>query len=212
MGRAKSGASAPQRNKGAAIYFASPTEFRAWLAKHHVIRDAQVVGFRTRACGEPTMTWPESVEEALCFGWIDGKRQHVDATRYTIRFTPRRSTANWSAINIAKAKELIASGRMQPAGLAAFEARSEERSRVYSYERAQAATLAPADEKRFRGNAAAWKFFSAQPPHYRRNTYHWVISAKRAETRESRLATLIADSAAGVWIKPLRPSQPRREK
>ena len=194
-----------------AIYFASPAEFRAWLAKHHATRDAQLVGFRTRASGEPSMTWVESVEEALCFGWIDGKRQNVDATRYTIRFTPRRSSANWSAINIAKAKQLIADGRMQPAGLAAFQARSEERSRVYSYERERAATLAPADEKRFRGNAAEWKFFIAQPPHYRRNTYHWVIRAKRAETRESRLTTLIADSAAGLWIKPLRPSQPRKK-
>src|SRR5687768_5950723 len=107
-----------------ATYFAGPAEFRAWLAKHHADRDVLLVGFHKRATGTPSMTWVESVEEALCFGWIDGKRQRVDDKRYTIRFTPRRSSANWSAINIAKAKELIADGRMQPAGLAAFEARS----------------------------------------------------------------------------------------
>jgi uncharacterized protein YdeI (YjbR/CyaY-like superfamily) len=187
------------------IYFASAAEFRAWLAKHHAKSDELLVGFHKRATGAPSMTWPESVEEALCFGWIDGKRQRVDDDRYTIRFTPRRSSANWSAINIAKAKQLIADGRMQPAGRAAFEARSEEKSRVYSYERAKAATLSTADEKLFRANAKAWKYFEAQPPHYRRNTYHWVISAKREETRARRLQTLITDSAAGVWIAPLRP-------
>lgn len=188
----------------AAIYFVSPAEFRAWLAKHHVDHHVLLVGFHKRSTGRPSLTWQESVEEALCFGWIDGKRQSVDASRYTIRFTPRRSNANWSAINIRKATQLIANGKMQPAGLLAFEARCEERSRVYAHERAQAATLAPADENRFRENAVAWAFFSEQPPHYRRNTYHWVISAKRAETRESRLATLIADCARGLWITPLR--------
>jgi uncharacterized protein YdeI (YjbR/CyaY-like superfamily) len=197
-------APAKRTSASKAIYFASPAAFGAWLATHHADHDELLVGFHKRDTGKPSMTWPESVDEALCFGWIDGKRQRVDADRYTIRFTPRRSSTNWSAINIRKATQLIADGRMRPAGLRAFEARSEERSRVDSDERAKAATLDPADEKRFRAIAAAWSYFTAQPPGYRRTAYHWVISAKRAETREGRLATLIADSATGQWIKPLR--------
>jgi uncharacterized protein YdeI (YjbR/CyaY-like superfamily) len=186
------------------IYFGDAAAFRTWLAAHHAKHDELLVGFHKRGTGRPSMTWPESVDEALCFGWIDGVRRRVDADRYTIRFTPRRPRSIWSAINIAKVTALIAAGKMRPAGLRAFEARDEARSRVYSFEREQAATLEAADERRFQANRAAWKFFSAQPPWYRRSAYHWVISAKRAETRASRLATLIADSAAGRAIKPLR--------
>ena len=187
-----------------AIYFPSADAFRAWLAEHHADRDELLVGFHKQGTGRPSMTWPESVEAALAYGWIDGIRRRVDDGRYTIRFTKRRPGSVWSAKNIATAKALVASGRMTPAGLAAFEARDEQRSRVYSFEREQAATLAPAEERRFRANKKAWAFFSAQPPGYRRTAYHWVISAKRAETRARRLALLIADSAAGLRIAPLR--------
>lgn len=188
----------------AAIYFPSADAFRAWLAEHHADRDELLVGFHKQGTGRPSMTWPESVEAALAYGWIDGIRRRVDDRRYTIRFTKRRPRSIWSAKNIATAKALVASGRMTPAGLAAFEARDEQRSRVYSFEREQAATLAPAEERRFRANKKAWAFFSALPPGYRRTAYHWVISAKRAETRARRLALLIADSAAGLRIAPLR--------
>ena len=184
-------------------YFASPTQFRAWLEQNHGDHDELVVGFHKRSSTKPSMTWPESVAEALCFGWIDGVRRNVDATRYTIRFTPRRKTSIWSAKNIATAEQLIADGKMLPAGLAAFAARDEKRSRVYSFERAQAAELSPADEARFQASSRAWTYFQEQPPWYRRTAYHWVISAKREETREKRLATLIADSAARRPIKPL---------
>ncbi|MEO8703603.1 MAG: YdeI/OmpD-associated family protein [Kofleriaceae bacterium] len=185
-------------------YFATPEAFHAWLAEHHADRDELLVGFHKRDSGTPSMTWPESVDQALCFGWIDGVRRNVDAKRYSIRFTPRRATTNWSAINIAKAEQLVVAGKMAPAGLAAFEARSEARSRIYAYERAKAAALAPADERRFQANQRAWTFFSGQPPGYRRTATHWVISAKKAETRAARLAQLIADSAAGLRIKQLR--------
>jgi len=202
----------PRRAEPASpVYFASPDAFRRWLAANHTKRDELLVGYHKRGTGTPSMTWPESVEVALCFGWIDGVRRRVDDERYTIRFTPRRPSSIWSAKNIATAEKLIAEGKMTPAGRRAFEARSEERSRVYSFERAQAATLDPTDERRFQANAAAWAYFCAQPPWYRRSAYHWVISAKRAETRASRLATLIADCAAGRPIKPLvRPTGTKR--
>jgi len=187
-----------------ATYFDSAAAFRTWLVAHHEDRDELVVGFYKAGTGEPTLSWSESVDQALCFGWIDGVRRRVDARRYTIRFTPRRARSIWSKINVAKVAELTTAGLMAPAGLRAFEARDHAKSGVYAFERAQAATLEPEAERRFRADAAAWAYFSAQPPWYRRTAYHWVVSAKRAETRAARLATLIADSAAGVAIKSLR--------
>jgi len=184
-------------------YFASPALFRAWLAEHHADKDELVVGFYKRGSDRPSMTWPESVTEALCFGWIDGVRHNVDAKRYTIRFTPRRKGSIWSAKNITFAEALVANGKMMPAGAAAFAARDEKRSRVYSFEREKAAELSATDAARCQANARAWTYFQEQPPWYRRTTYHWVISAKRDETREKRLAILIADSAAHRWIKSL---------
>jgi uncharacterized protein YdeI (YjbR/CyaY-like superfamily) len=186
------------------IYFASTAEFRRWLRANHAKETELIVGFYKKHTRKPSMTWSEAVDEALCFGWIDGVRRGVDEDRYTNRFTPRKPKSNWSNINIAKVKALIASGRMQPAGLRAYEARDEKRVGVYSFEREKAARLSAADEKAFRSNRAAWKWFSAQPPGYRRTAYHWVISAKREETRSARLKTLIADSAAGLKVKPLR--------
>jgi len=162
-----------------------------------------LVGFHKAHTGRPTLTWSESVDEALCVGWIDGIRRSVDAERYTIRFTPRRPGSIWSLINIRKVEVLTAEGRMRPAGLRAFEARRAERSGVYSFEKREAG-LDGVGARRFRANRKAWAFFSAQPPGYRKTALHWVTSARREETRERRLAQLIADSEAGLRIASLR--------
>jgi uncharacterized protein YdeI (YjbR/CyaY-like superfamily) len=186
-----------------ATYFAKPEEFRAWLEANHQREDEMWVGFYRKATGEPGMTWPESVDEALCFGWIDGLRRSVDERRYRIRFTQRRPKSNWSAVNIERANALIEEGRMRPAGLAAFEARDEARSRVYAYEREKAAFPA-GFESRFRADSRAWSYWKAQPPHYRRTVTHWVVSAKREATRERRLERLITDCAEERWIGAMR--------
>ena len=188
-----------------ARYFASATEWRAWLEEHHRVAAEVLVGFHKRGSGKPSLTWPESVDEALCFGWIDGVRKSVDDSRYTIRFTPRKPGSTWSAINVAKMKELEAAGRMTPAGRAAFERRREDRTAIYSYEQRQLAAFEPADERRFRANRKAWSFWQMQPPSYRKTATHWVTSAKRPETRDRRLAKLIEDSAAGRRVPPLAP-------
>ena len=185
-------------------FFATGAEFRAWLEQHHASETELLVGYWKRATGRPSMTWAESVDEALCFGWIDGVRRGIDAESYTIRFTPRQKRSTWSAVNIKRAGELLAEGRLTPAGLAAFEARTDDRSAIYSYEQRRAASLEPAQQARFEADADAWAWFQAQAPSYRRTAIHWVTSAKRAETRERRLATLIADCGAGQKIKPLR--------
>jgi uncharacterized protein YdeI (YjbR/CyaY-like superfamily) len=180
-----------------ATFFKTPAEFRAWLEQHHETERELIVGFYRKATGRPSITWPESVDEALCFGWIDGIRRGIDAESYSIRFTPRKPTSNWSSVNIRRVAELSESGRMRPAGMAAFERRSEERSGIYSYEQRKEAKLSPAQQREFEANAEAWAFFSAQPPGYRRTATHWVVRAKREETKAKRLATLIEDSASG---------------
>ena len=151
------------------------------------------------------MTWPESVDEALCFGWIDGVRRSLGEDSYVIRFTPRKARSTWSAVNIDRARELIAEGRMRPAGLAAFEARTDDRSAIYAYEQRHAAKLEPDHEREFRANTAAWEYFQSRPPSYRRTAIWWVVSAKREETRRKRLRTLIEDSAHGRTIRQLTP-------
>lgn len=186
-----------------ARYFESATAFRRWLETHHTSATELLVGFHKRHTGRPTLTWPESVDEALCFGWIDGIRRSVDAERYTIRFTPRRRHSVWSLINVKRVAALTAEGRMRPAGLRAAEARREDRTGVASFERPLQA-LAPAELREFKGNAAAWRFWEAQPAGYRKTATHWVVSAKKIETRTKRLAVLIDDSAAGLRIAPLR--------
>jgi len=186
-----------------AIYFPSATAFGDWLAEHHATSGEVLVGYWKVGTGRPTLTWSESVDEALRFGWIDGVRRSVDAERYTIRFTPRRRGSTWSAVNVAKAHALIAAGRMAPAGLAAWEARDEQRTAIYSYERA-AASLSLEEVRAFKAQAAAWRWFETQPPGYRRLVTHWVTSAKRPETRARRLATVIADAAQGRRIAQLR--------
>jgi uncharacterized protein YdeI (YjbR/CyaY-like superfamily) len=178
-------------------FFATPAAFRAWLQKHHASRQEVVVGYYKRETGRPTMTWSESVDQALCFGWIDGIRRKHDEESYTIRFTPRRPGSNWSGVNIAKMAELERQGQMTPAGRAAFDRRIEEKSRVYSYEDRHQAALDPASERAFRRNRKAWTFFQAQPPGYRQTMIFWVMDAAKPETRERRLERLIATSAAG---------------
>jgi uncharacterized protein YdeI (YjbR/CyaY-like superfamily) len=185
------------------VFFATPAELRAWLERHHADRDELWVGLYKKASGRPSVTWPEVVDEALCFGWIDGVRRSLGPDSYVNRLTPRRPRSNWSAINIKRVGELIEEGRMTPAGLAAFDARTDDRSAVYSYEQRRAATLEPEQEERFRAVPDAWEWFQARPSSYRRAAIHWVVSAKRQETRERRLRTLIEDSAARRTIKPL---------
>ena len=187
------------------IYFASPEAFRAWLEAHHQRAPEVLVGYHKRATGKPSMTWPQSVDEALCFGWIDGIRRRIDDESYSIRFTPRRARSIWSAVNIARAGALIAEGRMTPAGLAAFEARDEERSAIYSYEQRHKAELSPGQEARLRADPAVWEWFQARPPSWRQGAIYWITSAKKPETRERRLATLIEKAAAGEMPKALTP-------
>jgi uncharacterized protein YdeI (YjbR/CyaY-like superfamily) len=176
------------------IFFATAEEWRDWLERNHADSSEVWVGMYKKASGRPTMNWSDAVDQALCFGWIDGIRRSVDDISYANRFTPRRPGSNWSAINIEKVRKLKKQGLMRPAGLAAFEKRLDDRSEVYSYERANA-TLGSAFEKKFRANKKAWRFWQSQPPGYRRTATWWVISAKREETRERRLSTLIEDSA-----------------
>lgn len=184
-------------------FFATPADLRAWLAEHHADSTEQWIGYHRKASGKPSITWPQSVEQALCFGWIDGIRRGLDDSSYAIRFTPRRARSTWSAVNIETAQRLIADGLMQPAGKAAFEARRESNSRIYSFERREPPRLDPDQQTRFESHAEAWHFFQGQPPGYRRTALHWVVSAKRDETRERRLDRLIADSAAGRRLAQL---------
>ncbi len=182
------------------LFFAAPAEFRRWLAANHNTARELWVGYFRKATGRPSITWPESVDEALCFGWIDGIRKRVDGDSYKVRFTPRKPTSNWSAVNIGRVEVLTREGRMQPAGLRAFARRVPEKSAVYAYEQAEATAFDAATEKRFRTAKAAWTFFQNQPPFYRKLVTRWIMNAKRAETRASRLEKLIAASAAGRRI------------
>jgi uncharacterized protein YdeI (YjbR/CyaY-like superfamily) len=181
---------------GEATYFATPADFRRWLAKNHAKATELLVGFYTVGSGKPSMTWPQSVDEALCVGWIDGVRRRVDDERYTIRFTPRRPGSIWSKVNVAKAEALKKSGRMKAAGLKAYEARSDKKTGIYSFER-EATQLAPAYEKRLQRNKAAWTFLQAKAPWYRKKVVHWVMGARQEETRLKRLEKLIEACAEG---------------
>ena len=191
-------------------FFATPSEFRAWLDEHHAMAKELLVGFHKKASGKPSISWPEAVDEALSFGWIDGVRRSIDDVSYTNRFTPRTARSTWSVRNIERAKELIAQGRMHPAGRKAFEARRDNRSAIYSYEQRGQAKLGRAFERQFRSNTKAWEFFQAQPPGYRMTATYWVVSAKREETRRRRLETLIDDSAHGRTVSPLTSPAKRR--
>jgi uncharacterized protein YdeI (YjbR/CyaY-like superfamily) len=185
----------------APAFYATPEEWRAWLEAHHDGEREHWVGFHKVGSDRPSITWPEAVDQALCFGWIDGIRRRVDETSYMIRFTPRKATSKWSMVNVRRVGELREAGLMRPAGIAAYEARTE--TGTYSYEQRDAAAFDDGREQRLRANAAAWEHWSAQPPWYRRTATHWVMSAKREETRDRRLARLIEDSAAGRPVGPL---------
>ena len=183
--------------KNEPVFFSTPAKFRAWLEKNHETKRELWVGFYRKASGRPSITWPESVDEALCVGWIDGLRKTVDESSYMIRFTPRQATSNWSVINLGRVAALTREGRMRAAGLKAFAERSEAKTGIYAYEQRKNAALDDAAEKEFRKNAKAWSFFEGQAPSYRKVAAWWVISAKQAATRQKRLARLIKDSAAG---------------
>jgi uncharacterized protein YdeI (YjbR/CyaY-like superfamily) len=179
------------------VYFATPEDFRAWLGEHAGAATELVVGFHKVGSGVPSMTWPQSVDEALCVGWIDGVRKRVDELRYQIRFTPRRPGSIWSAVNIARVQALAAEGRMQPAGLAAHAKREAHRSAVYLYEQADEPVWPAAMLKRFKANKPAWRWFEAQPPGWRKQMLRRVLHAKQQATSERRLDQLIAASAEG---------------
>jgi uncharacterized protein YdeI (YjbR/CyaY-like superfamily) len=177
-------------------YFRSPIDLRKWFAKHHATEQELWVGYFKKGSGKPSITWPESVDEALSVGWIDGIRKSVDEERYTIRFTPRKRTSIWSAINIKRVAELKRQGLMQPPGLEAFKARRENKSGIYSYEQ-RSADLPEPYRGQLKKNKAAWTFFESQPPGYRKQMNWWIVSAKTEETRLKRLRKLIDESAAG---------------
>ena len=174
-------------------YFKSPSDFRHWLELNHARETELWVGFFNRASGKGGLTYPEALDEALCFGWIDGLKKRVDEFRYTQRFTPRRPTSTWSLVNVRHVERLTQAGRMSPAGLQAFAARKPAKTGIYSFEN-PARSLSPELERQFQSESAAWNFFQRQPPGYRRTATWWVMSAKQEETRARRVARLIADS------------------
>lgn len=186
-------------------FFKKPADLRKWFEQNHETIEELWVGYHKKATGKPSITWPESVDQALCFGWIDGIRKSVDEHSYMIRFTPRRPKSVWSAINIKKVKELTEKGLMHPNGSAAFDKKEDHRSGIYSFEQDKKNLKLPPDyEKQFKANKKAWAFYQSMPPSYRRTSAHWVISAKQEATRLKRLQTLITDSEEGIKIKPLR--------
>lgn len=183
-------------------YFRSATEFRRWLEQNHDSADELWIGIYKKASGKKGITYKEAVDAALCFGWIDGLAKSVDEARYMQRFTPRRAKSVWSAVNVKRVEELKKLGLMHPAGEKAFAQRDPSRTGLYSFEN-RPRSLPPAMERRFRAKRKAWDFFQAQPPGYKKAAIWWVTSAKRDDTKERRLATLIEDSAAGRRIKSL---------
>jgi uncharacterized protein YdeI (YjbR/CyaY-like superfamily) len=184
------------------IFFARQSDFRKWFEKNHLKEKELLVGFYKTGSGKPSITWPQSVDEALCFGWIDGIRRSIDEESYSIRFTPRKPKSIWSAVNIKKAEELISKGLMKPEGLAAFEKKEDHRSKIYSYEKSP--SILPSDfEKKLKANKKAWKYFQSLAPSFQKLSIHWVMSAKQEKTKLARLERLIADSESGSKIKPL---------
>ena len=187
------------------LFFATPAAWRAWLEQHHAETPELLVGFYKKGTGRPSITWSEAVDQALCFGWIDGVGKSLGEHGFTHRFTPRRKRSIWSAVNIEKVRVLTEAGLMRPAGLAAFEARSEERSRVYSHEQAGQPVLSPEFQRRFEANARAWAYFQARAPSYQRACLHWVMTAKKEETRHKRMDTLLQESAEERTLRQFTP-------
>jgi uncharacterized protein YdeI (YjbR/CyaY-like superfamily) len=184
-------------------YFATPEELRDWFDEHHETAEELWLGYYRKATGKPSVDWPRAVDEALCVGWIDGVRYSLDDERHAQRFTPRRRGSIWSAVNVRKATALIEAGRMRPAGQAAFDARRDDRTAIYSHERTPEALTAE-ETTLFRADDAAYAFWQAQPSSYRRAATHWITSAKRPETRARRLGQLIEASRAGERPAPFR--------
>jgi uncharacterized protein YdeI (YjbR/CyaY-like superfamily) len=186
-------------------FFATPAKWRAWLEKNHAKRDELWVGFHKRGSGKPSITWPESVDEALCYGWIDGIRKSLGAESYMIRFTPRRPGSVWSAVNSRRVAALKKQGRMAPAGLKAFAGKVQSKSGIYAFEQdRKAARLTPQYEKLFRKNPGAWAHFQKWPDWYRRQSSWFVVSARKEETRLKRLERIMADAAAGLSVAQIR--------
>ena len=186
------------------IFFATAGELRAWFEANHTTATELFAGYYKKATGRPSPTWAESVDEALCVGWIDGIRRSLDGERYVQRFTPRKASSTWSNVNVARVHALTAEGRMQPAGLAAFARRREARTGIYSAEQPGSISLGDAFEARFQSTPAAWAWFNSQPAGYRKSATWWVISPKQEATRLRRLETLIDDSANQRRIALLR--------
>lgn len=185
-------------------FFLTPTQFRQWLERNHDRETELLVGFHKKASGKKSVTYNEALDEALCFGWIDGVRKNLDETSYTIRFTPRKPRSIWSNINVNHVERLIKEGRMHAAGLEVYARRDPKRTGIYAFEN-RPREFAPEYEKQFRANKAAWKFFDQQPPGYKRTIIFWVMSAKQEATRMRRLERLIADSENGVRVGLLDP-------
>ena len=183
------------------LFFETAAAFRSWLECHASKASEQLVGFYKVSSGHPSMTWAESVDEALCFGWIDGVRKRTDDDSYSIRFTPRKTSSIWSAVNILKVKQLQDQGRMLPAGLAAFSHRKQEKSVVYAYEQEVIAQLSPLELRHFKRDITAWTYFEQCPPSYKKVLLHWITTAKRAETRATRLNTLMTACAEGKRLR-----------
>ena len=190
-------------------FFKTPSAFGKWLAVNHAKSKELWVGFYKKDSGKPSITWPESVDEALCFGWIDGLRKSIDEDSYMIRFSPRNPGSIWSAVNMGNAERLIKENRMQPAGLKAYQARKANRSGIYAYEQRSPELIEPYLGK-LKRNRKAWEFFQAQPPSYRKTINWWIVSAKKEETRLKRLEQLIEESAAGRRIGLLTPARQSR--
>ena len=186
-------------------FFAAPAAFRQWLQAHAASSSELIVGFHKVASGQACMTWSESVDEALCFGWIDGVRRRIDDHTYSIRFTPRKPSSIWSAVNIAKMEQLQTAGRMTPTGLQAFARRKADKSAIYSHEQAAPPELPAPQLREFQRHKKAWQFFDATPPGYKKTLLHWVTSAKRPETQAARFAQLLAACVAGerldLWAR-----------
>ncbi len=182
-------------------FFATPQAFRAWLQKHAATHTELLVGLYKLDSGRPSMTWPESVDEALCFGWIDAVRKRIDDSVYQIRFSRRKPTSVWSAININKYQLLLAQGRITPAGAQAWAHRTAAKSVIYAYEQPQTAELSVTELKRFKRQVVAWQFFENSPPGYRKTLLHWVTTAKKPETRAARLDKLVLACAASLKLR-----------
>lgn len=185
----------------APTFLATPAAFRAWLDRHAATATELVVGYWKVGTGTPSMTWSDSVDEALSVGWIEGVRRRIDDRAYQIRFTPRKPTSIWSAINIRKFHELEAAGRMTDAGRAAFARRSAAKSAVYAYEQASHAELTVDETRTFKARKAAWRYFEACPPGYRKTMQHWITNVRKPETRAKRLRVVIDACAAGRRLR-----------